>query len=119
MSEHSLSRKEHLKKSALIKNVFDKGVCYRAKSVNIYILKREADTGVNRAGFICRKILYQKKTVLRNRFRRILREAYRKTKNILPTGYDIVILATNVKKDTKSTIIENEIENVFKKYIKK
>lgn len=119
MSLNSLSKKERLKKNSLIKAVFDKGLCYKHKSVTLYILKRTSDTGINRCAFICRKALYDKKAVLRNRFRRVLREAYRKTKNLLPKGYDIVILATHIKKNTKSTLIESEISDVFKKCFKK
>ena len=63
--------------------------------------------------------LYNKKVVLRNRFKRLLREAYRKTKHLLLPGYDIVILATNIKKNTKSSAVEEEIANAFKKCIKK
>lgn len=118
MRENSFPRKERLKKSELIKAVLDKGVSYRAKSLVVYILKTQYSEG-NRAAFICRKNLYQKKTVLRNRIRRVLREAYRKTKYILPPGHDIVLLGTNITQKTKSLILEQEIKSVFQKYIKK
>ncbi|MDO8603437.1 MAG: ribonuclease P protein component [Candidatus Omnitrophota bacterium] len=110
--------KERLKKSDAIKAVFDKGVCYKSGLINVYILKRP-DVDINKAAFICKKILHQKKSVLRNRIRRILREAYRKTSHCLPAGNDIVIIGTKITKDTLSTEIERELAGVFKKYSKK
>jgi ribonuclease P protein component len=118
MSLNSFPIKERLKKNDAIKTVLDKGVCFRSKSVNIYILKRP-DADVNRAAFICKKALHQKKSVLRNRVRRLLREAYRKTKYMFPTGHDIVVVGTRITKGVLSTDIEREVLDVFKKSIKK
>jgi ribonuclease P protein component len=118
MVKHSFLREERLKKNKDIKAVLDQGTCYKTKSVNIYILKR-SDNGFNRAGFICRKNLHQKKAVLRNRLKRVLREAYRSTKHVCPCGHDIVVLGTNLNKDTKSNILEREITDVFYKHSKK
>ncbi|MDP2921353.1 MAG: ribonuclease P protein component [Candidatus Omnitrophota bacterium] len=124
MGLNSFPLKERLKKNDAIKAVLDNGVFHRARSVNIYILKKAVGDGLkpsptNRAAFICKKSLHQKKSVLRNRIRRILREAYRNTKRILPTGFDIVIVATKVNQSTLSTAIEREIHDVFKKYTDK
>ncbi len=118
MNLNSFSRKERLKKNDAIKAVLDHGICYRSKSINIYVLKRP-DADVNKAAFICKKALHQKKSVLRNRVRRLLREAYRKTKHILPAGYDIVIIGTRIMKGALSREIEREIIDVFKTHIKK
>ncbi|MDP2980778.1 MAG: ribonuclease P protein component [Candidatus Omnitrophota bacterium] len=118
MNLNSFSRKERLKKNDAIKAVLDRGICYRSKSINIYVLKRP-DADVNKAAFICKKALHQKKSVLRNRVRRILKEAYRKTRHIFPAGHDIVIIGTKITQAALSTEIEREIIDVFKKYIKK
>ena len=119
MGQTSFIKKEHLKSSKSIKNVFDKGIPSRGRLIKVFLLKKETDSHINRVAFIVRKNLCNKKAVLRNRFRRLLREAYRKTKHILPTGYDIVLLATNINKNTKSTVLEREIADAFKKCIKK
>ncbi len=119
MRPYSFARKERLKKASLISNVFDKGVFLKGRLVNIYLLKRDIDPPVNRAAFIIKKNLHNKKLVLRNRFRRLLREAYRKTKHLLPQGHDIVILAKNVKPHTGSVLLEADLANVFKKYVEK
>ena len=118
MSKESFLTKERLKKNEAIKAVLDKGICLRSKSLNIYILKKQ-DKSVNKAAFICKKALHQKKAVLRNRIKRILKEAYRKTKYIFPAEHDIVIIGTRVFYDTVSTDIENEIRDVVSKYNKK
>lgn len=118
MGLNSFSIKEHLKKSDSIKAVLDKGVCFRSQTINVCVLKR-TDSGVNRAAFVCKKSLCQKKAVLRNRFRRILKEAYRKSKQFLPLGHDIVIVGARVTEDTKSLKIEKEIADAFKKCTKK
>lgn len=118
MSLNSFSVKERLKKSGAIKAVFDKGVCYKSGPINVYILKRP-DADINKAAFICKKVLHQKKSVLRNRIRRILREAYRKTSHGLSAGNNIVIVGTKITKKMLSTEIERELVGVFKRHSKK
>ncbi len=119
MQKKSFTTKEHLKKNSEIKKVFDKGAPFKRKLVNIYLLKREKSLAANRVAFLLRRALCNKSAVKRNRFRRILREAYRKTKYILLPGHDIILFAKNVTLKTKSTAIEQELKNVFKEYIKK
>lgn len=117
MVQHSFARKERLTKNQSIKLVFEKGDFYRHKFISIYIYKpqRESDD-VNRAAFIVKRQLCDKKSVLRNRFRRIVAEAYRRTKHFFSGhGCDIIILATHIKKNTKSGEIENELKDAFKK----
>ncbi|NQV04456.1 MAG: ribonuclease P protein component [Candidatus Omnitrophica bacterium] len=119
MTKGSFTRKEHLKKNSLIRAVFDKGTPLKAKFITVYILKRKTDTQPNRVAFIIRKRLCDKRAVLRNRFRRVLREAYRRRKHLLSGGHDLIILGATIKKDTKSPVIERELRDVFKKYCKK
>ncbi len=119
MTGNSFTRNERLKNNASIKKVFDKGAPFRARLITVFLLKRDNASGVNKAAFVVRKSLYNKKLVLRNRFRRILRQAYIKTKGLLPDGHDIVILGSNLKKDTKSSEIQKELAYVFKKRVKK
>ncbi len=119
MGQNSFTTKERLKKNKLIRDVFDKGGCIRQKSIAVFLLKRAQGDDVNRVSFVVSKNLYNKKPVLRNRLRRILRESYRRTKHMLVPSYDIVILATNLKKGTKSTNIEYELKDAFKRYVKK
>jgi len=119
MVRSSFTKKEHLKKNKSIREVFDKGICLKGRLFKIFLLKRETGSSVNRVAFVIRKDLYNKKSVLRNRFKRLLREAYRKTKHLLLDGYDIVILATGIRKNTKSAVLEKDMVNVFKTRLKK
>ena len=119
MREYSFAKKESLKNNVSIKNVLDRGIPLRGRLINIYILKRPDGSDINRVAFAVRKHLYAKKLVLRNRLKRVLREAYRKTKRFLAGGHDVVILAVNIKENIKSTVIEREITDVFKKHSKK
>jgi len=119
MTIGSFTKKEHLKKNNAIKAVFDKGISSKGRLIKVYLLKKETGPFINRAAFVIRKGSYNKKAVLRNRFKRLLREAYRKTKRLLPAGYDIVILAVNLKQYTKSIAVEKDMADVFKKYLKK
>lgn len=119
MHKKSFKTKERLKKNTEIKKVFDKGIAFKRRLVNIYLLKRERPLDANRAAFLLRKGLYNKSSVTRNRFRRILREAYRNTKHILPPGHDIIILAKNITSITRSAVIEQELADAFKEIVEK
>ena len=119
MKTCSFKRNERLKRNEDIKQVFDNGILFKSASLNIYLLKRDTGSRYSRAGFVIKKLLYNKKKVLRNRFRRLLKEAYIKAKHILPEPYDIVILAKKIKKDTPVVVLEREITNGIKKIIKK
>lgn len=114
----TLSNRERLKKNGDIKRVFDEGVILKGKLVSVFI-RRDTGLHTNRAAFIIKKSLYNKKIILRNRFRRVLREAYRHSKFLLPQGHDIVVLGFHLDKNTKSTIVERDIKNVLKKYTEK
>ena len=116
MKKNSFSKKEHLKKNEAIKDVFDKATPFKGRFIRVYVVKNDTSP-INRAAFIIRKTLCDKKAVLRNRFKRLLREAYRKTKHLLPQGYDIVILATSIKKNTSPGDSEREIAHAFKKTV--
>ncbi|MFH1853808.1 MAG: ribonuclease P protein component [Candidatus Omnitrophota bacterium] len=116
MKKKPLPRGERLKKNNDISRVFDQGTPFKGRLVSVF-MGRGAKVHTNRAAFVIKKSLYNKKLVLRNRFRRIIREAYRNSKFLLLPGHDIVILANRVDKNTKSTAVEQELKYVFKKYI--
>tara|TARA_Y100000031_G_scaffold146157_1_gene179635 strand:+ start:332 stop:688 length:357 start_codon:yes stop_codon:yes gene_type:complete len=116
MGEKSFSRSEHLKSKALIKEVFDKGSSLKGRLVKVFLLASAKERKTNRVAFIVKKALCYKKSTLRNRYKRLLKEAYRDTKHLFPKGFDIILLATNTKKHTKSTETAKDMQNVIKKY---
>jgi len=115
---YSFHSKERLKNSDAIKAVLDHARPFRGNLVNIYVVKMPAGS-CNRVAFLVRKALYNKKIVLRNRFKRVLREAYRHTRHLLPENYDIAIMAMRLKKDTKPTSVQKELSDAFKNISKK
>ncbi|MBU0759856.1 MAG: ribonuclease P protein component [Candidatus Omnitrophica bacterium] len=118
MDSRVLHDRERLKKNSDISRVFDKGIRLKGRLVSVFIL-RDASSHTNRAAFIIKKSLYDKKTVLRNRFRRVIREAYRNSKFLLFPGHDIVILSGCLDKNTSSATVEKDLRHVFKQYIEK
>ena len=82
-------RKEHLKGRKEIKEVFGKGKRYRCQGAKLFVLKN--DLPYNR---ICFTFSKEKpaswNSVVRNRARRLGREAFRLMKNRLENGYDII-----------------------------
>lgn len=113
-----MSSRERLKKNDDIRRVFDEGVLLKGRLVSVFI-RQETNAHTNRAAFIIKKTLYSKKTVLRNRFRRIIREAYRDSKSLLLPCCDIIILANRLDIKTKSTEVAQELKYAFKKYTEK
>ncbi len=119
MRRCSLKKQELLKKNSQIKRVFDKGKSTRGKLVTIIFLEQNEAPGLNRVAFVPTRNSHRGKIVLKNRYKRVLREAYRQVKKSSPIGYDTVILGTNINKQTKSTEIEKDLTSVFKKISKK
>ena len=119
IKKYSFDKKESLKKHEEINNVFKKGLVVKGRLVTVFLLKIKLDRSTNRVAFTVKKTLYNKKSVVRNRIRRLLREAYRKTKYLVDPCYDIVLLATNITRDTKYKQLEREVASVFKSSIKK
>jgi len=115
MARFRFTKKERIKSSALINQVFEKGLPYKGRFLNIYFLERDTKSEPNRVAFVVNRHLYNKKVVSKNRFKRILREAYRRTKHLLSPGFDIVISSARLKETTTSSDLEKELEDVFKK----
>ena len=119
MHQYSLKEQELLKKNDQIKRVFDKGNSARGRLVTIILLEQNEAPGLNRVAFVPTRNSHRGKIVLKNRYKRVIKEAYRQVKKFLPVGYDTLILGTNINKHTKSTEIEKDLLSVFKKFSKK
>ena len=53
--------------------------------------------------------------VLRNRARRLMKEAFRQTEETLPKGYDLLFIARNTINDSKCADVKKSIEAAFKR----
>lgn len=102
-----------LKKNYEFKNVLSKGKFYISKNVTMYVknnCKKENYIGIA----VSTKM---GKAVVRNRIKRLIREAYKLEKNFINKGYDIVFLwnkHANVE-NTNCNLIHSEIIELFNK----
>jgi len=80
MGDYSLKKQEIFRGYQALKDVLDKGTKISGNYVSLYHL----DGFGRKVGFIVSK--RYRKSVQRNRIRRLLRELYRRNKNIFPEG---------------------------------
>lgn len=86
--DQRFSKKERLLKRNEFQQVFDKGERYGNDQLKIYALSNGGS--VSRLGLVVGKKFGN--APRRNRFKRILREAYRLNKSLLSNGVDIVVI---------------------------
>ena len=67
----------------------------------------------NRKAFLASKKVGN--AVLRNRARRLMKEAFRQTEETLPKGYDLLFIARNTIKDRKLADVKESIEAAYKR----
>lgn len=87
--EQSFTKAERLTKKNDIKNVFEKGKIHRGNDATAYVLLND-NRRISRFGIIVKKKFGN--AVVRNRAKRIFREAYRMNKGLLLRYVDIIIL---------------------------
>ena len=80
-----------LKKSAEFQNVFKTGKWFGSDTIVIYV--KEIDTSINKIGVAVSKKMG--KSVVRNRLKRLLREAYRLNEKNYKNGFNIVMVYKN------------------------
>lgn len=101
-----------IRKNRDFKRVYSKGKCISGAVVVVYYLKNARLGSKNRLGItVSTKI---GKAVVRNRVRRIIREAYRACESSISAGYDIVIVARGRACGLKSTDIAASLLEAFK-----
>lgn len=86
--DQRFSKKERLRKRKEFQQVFDKGERFGNDQLKIYALPN--DESVSRLGLVVGRKFGN--APRRNRFKRILREAYRLNKSLLNNGTDIVVI---------------------------
>ena len=102
-------KREHLLKSKEFSRVYKKGFSGRADGVVLYSLAN--NLGHNRLGFsIGSKNI--RRSSARNRIRRLFKEAYRKNKEKLKKGFDIVMI---VRKDMHANLTYDSAKSIFLK----
>jgi len=102
-----------LKKNYEFKNVLKKGRFYKGKYITIYITKNNKSENI--IGIAISKKLC--KATKRNRLKRLIREGFRKQKETLKKGYNIVFI-WNKNADIKEASfynVNNDIKLLFTK----
>ncbi|MDO8536286.1 MAG: ribonuclease P protein component [Candidatus Omnitrophota bacterium] len=105
--DETFSKKERLIKTKDFRKVYKDGRSYKAGFIVFRLLPNAA--AINRVGFSisARSI---KRAYRRNRIKRLFREAYRRNKNILKKGFDLVFV---VRRDASENFSYTEAEHIF------
>lgn len=112
ISDERFSKEERLAKTKDFRRIYKKGVFLKRGGLILYYLPNALEK--NRLGFSIRAKNIRL-AARRNRIRRLLREAYRRSKKVLKKGYDIVLV---VKSDLAKTIVYRDAEEIFLKLAK-
>ena len=80
---------DSMKKTDEFRNCYENGKSYANKFVVVYVWKNGGSN--NKVGISCSKKIGN--SVVRHRFARLVREAYRLHENIFNSGLDIVVVA--------------------------
>ena len=97
-----MQKTESLKKTSDFQVVYKTGKSYADKNIVVYVRKNQLN--INRLGISVSKKVGN--SVVRHRFSRLVREAYRLHENIFNSGLDIVVVARRCAKDATYFEIE-------------
>jgi ribonuclease P protein component len=103
---------QSITKNDEFKNVYKKGKKIVNKYFIFYYFKN--NLRYDRIGFTVSKKVG--KAVTRNKVRRVLKEILRLNLMKTKKGYDFVIVARNLLKDSEYKKVDNEFKNVYKKF---
>ena len=96
---------ESLKKTDDFRNVYENGRSVADKNIVVYVWKN--GTTRNRLGISCSKKIGN--SVVRHRFARLVREAYRLHEDMFNSGLDIVVVARACARDASFFNIEDSL----------
>ncbi|RKD31372.1 ribonuclease P protein component [Thermohalobacter berrensis] len=103
-------KKRKLRNSREFRRVYDKGKSYANKNLVIFFIRNNLE--YNRIGFSVTKKLG--KSVVRNRVKRLIKEAYRLNSCKIKKGYDIIFLSRIRAKNASYSEIEKAMLHLLK-----
>ena len=96
---------DSMKKTEEFRNCYENGKSYATKFVVVYVWENGSSN--NRLGISCSKKIGN--SIVRHRFARLVREAYRLHENVFNSGLDIVVVARACARDASFFDIEESL----------
>ena len=96
---------DSMKKTNEFRNCYENGKSYVSKFIVVYVW--ENGSSQNRVGISCSK--KRGNSVVRHRFARLVREAYRLHENVFNSGLDIVVVARACAREAGFHEIEDSL----------
>ena len=106
-----MKKPEVLRKQEDFTRLYKKGRSSGSKA--LVLLTRKNGLSYNRKAFLASKKVGN--SVCRNRARRLMKEAFRKTEAELPVGYDFLLIARHAILDCKCQQVEESLRMACKK----
>ncbi|SEF98057.1 ribonuclease P protein component [Caloramator fervidus] len=106
-----MKKEERIRKNKHFRLIYSRGKSYSDDILVVYIFKNKSN--INRLGISVSKKIG--KSVVRNRVKRLIREAFRVNKDKFKVGYDIIFVARSKSAKSNFHEIEKSIFNVLKK----
>ena len=96
---------DSMKKTSDFQNVYKNGKSFADRNIVVYVWKNGCST--NRIGISCSKKIGN--SVVRHRFARLVREAYRLHEDVFNSGLDMVVVARACARDASFFDIEESL----------
>lgn len=100
-----------LKRNADFNRAYKRGRYYADEIMVVYVLTNNSES--NRVGFSVSKKMGN--SVKRNRIKRLMRESYRGIEPGLKTGYDIVVAARKMSRDSDFHMMQQSMRRLLKR----
>lgn len=108
-----MKKTEAIKLNKEFKSLYYRGGCQVSKRIVLYFRKNKFNKDINRLGLTVSKKIGN--AVMRNKVRRRLKEIYRLKEDMLPAGYDFVIVARASAADATYAELDKDMNYLFRK----